>query len=738
MIRALLAFVLLLLSPAPVRAQAPADLMGEDDQRVRFSVTWGFDGASMLAERWSPVRFHITSGVQPVSGSIVVTYQQDASQTMRIEAPFATTPGLVVPVELALALPAGCRSVNVRVQDERGRRLLAHTFSRSASDPEDRMPAILPANGIPLLSVGDTGLHTLSPSIIAQDFSQPGRPPPPVLDDDDPWFRGVIFETEPERLPTTWKAYDAVSAVVLHAASLPAIPAPSRDALRRWVRSGGTLVLVADAPDESWRLLTTGPTGRSPLSLAPLIADEPIAPLANLVDPATQIPTRPISLTPLGQRSGWTTRWDRDESGALLAEGPLGLGWMIALAVDPARVPALPTDEQTARLWREILRPTVDRWANEIPAEHWYWGQFGFEPSGASLRQRSAISSILDHTLHAPTPGLGLFILLVACVVLLAILVGPVDAILLKRLRKRQHSWATALAYIALACVPALLAPLILRAGPTAYARARCVDVLPQSLGGDTSHTAISSTFSNASGPVRITNPAPGSWWRPVSALQSYAASGGVGAQFACTQDAAPTPDGLVRQNVPLTDRANAQRLWTLRSLMDEGANLPAPLGATDPDTRRLRVTGLPDQARVLFAFLVYADPAPDPDGADHRRYVLLPNTPIRSGLYEAPIPPPDAALPEPPTGWAPIDLPRDQPWRWRQFARRYSPIQFTHLPGAWERSRAIDAHLDAGASALLMLQLEHEAPDASLGVRADTHALELYRILVPLPETSP
>lgn len=744
MIRSLLPVVLLLLTPALARAQAPADLMSEEDQSVRFSVSWGFDGRSMLAERWAPVRFYITSGAEPVSGSIVITYQQDASQTMRIEAPFATTPGVVVPVDLALALPSGCQSISVRVQNERARRLRSHTFRRSASDPEEQMPAIVPSNGIALLSVGQTELNALSPGIVAQDFSQPGRPPPPVTKDRDPYAHAVIFDTPPERLPATWKAYDAVAAVVLHAAALPAIPAASRDALRRWVRAGGTLVLVADSPGESWRFLTTGPTGQSPVSLAPPATDEPIAPLTDLVQPASRIPIRALSLTPFGERSGWTTRWDRDEHNALLAEGPLGLGWMVLLGVDPPRIPAVPTDEQTARLWREILQPAVERWANEIPAEHWYWGQLGYDPSGATLRQRAAISSVLDHTLRAPTPGLGLVVLLVACVLLLAILVGPVDAIALKRLRKRQHSWATALAYIALACVPALLAPLFLRAGPTVYARARCVDVLPQSLGGDTAHTAISSTFSNASGPVRFTNPAPGSWWRSVSALQSYSGSGGVGAQFACAQYAATTPDGLVRQNIPLTNRANSQRIWTLRALMDEGADLPAPLGATDRASQRLRVTGLPDQARVLSAFLIYADATPtdaappDPDRTPHRRWVALSDATIRSGVFEAPLPPPGAGAPEPPPGWAPIDLPFDQPWRWRQHVYNFSPVQFTDLPGAWDRSRALDALLDTGAFALLMLQLEHETPDATLNVRANAYALDLYRILVPLPENTP
>jgi hypothetical protein len=67
-----------------------------------------------------------------------------------------------------------------------------------------------------------------------------------------------------------------------------------------------------------------------------------------------------------------------------------------------------------------------------------------------------------------------------------------------------------------------------------------------------------------------------------------------------------------------------------------------------------------------------------------------------------------------------------------------FSPVQFTDLPGAWDRSRALDALLDTGAFALLMLQLEHETPDATLNVRANAYALDLYRILVPLPENTP
>lgn len=733
--RPLLLALLLVLTPAltttQARAQAPADLLADDDERVRFWVHWGFDGSSMIAERWTPLKIFIGSGPRAVSGTIEITYRQDASQTMRLSLPFSTTPGVYVPVEAVLALPSGCQSISVRVLDERGRRLRARTFSRNASRAEEQMPQILPSTGVPLLNVGVDGLEQVSPSLRGETFGadQLTR----RFSGSETWSRLTLFNAPPNTLPASWMAYDAVSAIVLDDSEIGAIPQASLTAISDWVYAGGTLVLVADDPGQRWRSLLSRPGWASPVRLAPSTSIGASDELSDLVEVSPSASARPIALT--GAAPGWSQRWQMPGLGSLIAEGPVGAGWVILLGVDPRRVPAIVSEDETAYLWREILREPVNAWVDELPDLNYYWGSSGFDPSGATPRHRSAIASILDSTLRAPPPGVGVFVLIILSVVVLALLLGPFDAIALKMMRKRQHSWATALLYIAIACVPASLAPVVLRSGATVHARSRCVDTLPPALGGGSFQTGLSSIFAGAPGPIRFLDPQPGSWWRPVSSLQTWRSTRGTGATLSCDQSARSTPQGLIRQTTPDQRRGNTQRLWTLRTTLDQGRAATSPAAQVDLKTSSLLVTGLAPEARVRSAVMVMS--ASDAPGARGRRWIDLQPGAAEAGAYVSAFDL-SSADPTPPERWAIADIAEQEHWRWNAYARDYAPARLADLPGAWARTRALDAYVASGAYALLLLEVEHQTSDAPISVRADTSVLEVHRIIVPLEGPAP
>ncbi len=733
-IRALLCLLVVAFVPTLAGAQAPGDVLVQDEESIQFFVSWGFNGQSMIAERWTPVRVYVWSGADAVSGTLEISYRQDASQSMRIVAPFSTTPGRAVPIETALALPSGCQSVSVRLLSERGRRLRARTFSRSSSRDDEQMPQILASTGVPLLNLGQTGIEQVSTAIVGETFGADQRTRTSPAS--DLWSRLTIFKSAPLDMPSSWMAYDALGVVVLESSRVSAIPRASLDALRHWLRAGGSLVLIADEPGNDWRPLLTSPGAAPPVRLAPPTAIPSHEDLEDLVEPSPALTARPITLTPLGERAGWTTRWIDPTRGALIAEGPVGLGWAIVVTADPQRIPRIASDDETAYLWREILRDTLGLSARDRPDVNMYWGGFGYEPSGATPRQRAAISTILDHTLRAPPPGAGVFVLLIVAVVFLAILVGPVDAIGLKKLRKRQHSWATALVYIALACVPAALLPVLFRTGPTMYARSRCVDTLPPSLGGDSVHTALSSTFAASPGPVRFVDPAPGSWWRPVSALSAWNSAGAVGARLDCVQTSLATPDGLARQNVPNDRAGNAQRLWTLRTTMDQQRDATRISASLSRDRTTVRVAGLPEGCVIASGAL--ALPASDPAPSRDPGWFDLQPVAVSAGAAELRLPDTRPAQ-DPAERWRPLHVPEQQPWMWNSSSGGYRPSRFNDLPGATDRSRAIDAYLASGHFALLMLELEHAAPDTALSVdNARTNVLEVHRVLIPMPEPLP
>lgn len=729
----LLLALMLALGAGAVRAQPPENPLGaDDDERVRFTVFWGFDGTSMIAERWAPITIAITSGPRAVSGTIEITYRQDASQTMRLSLPFSTTPGVVVPVEAALALPSGSQGVSVRVLDERGRRLRARTFTNDASRDDEMAPHVLPPSTLPLLAVGVDALASLAPALSGQPTTPARAGRAAAEADEEFWTRLTAFKAIPQALPSAWMAYDGVAAVVIDDDQIEAIPRDAQNALREWVLAGGVIVLIADRPESRWRSLLEPPGAPIPVRLAPTVSVEPTSELADLVEPSPTLSARPITLT--SAAAGWSQRWRLPDGASLLAQGPLGAGWVILLGVDPKRLPAVISNDDTATLWRDVLRGTVAARLDETTDTRWYWGGLGYQPSGATPRERAAIASVLDHTLRAPPPSAALFVLIIACVVLLALLLGPFDAIVLKRLNRRQHSWGTALLYIALACVPAALAPVLFRSGKTTHARARCVDTLPPELGALSLQSGLNATFAAAPGPVRFAGAAPGSWWRPVSSLQTWRTSSGAGATLSCLQGARATPRGLVRQTTPDPSRGNTQRLWTLRTTLDRGRAPESPIASIDQGAGRVRVGALPPGARVLSAVLVIRG---DTLYSDARRWITLPPADASAGVYEATY---DPALgePAPPAPWAGADVSEEQLWRWNALAQDYAPARLAELPGAWARTRALDAYVASGRYAMLLLEIEHASPDTPIDVPADVGALEVHRLIVPLEGSSP
>ncbi|MEK6703142.1 MAG: hypothetical protein AABZ53_12825 [Planctomycetota bacterium] len=76
-----------------------------DKPPVMVKVEFGFDGA-VASGRWMPVRVWLSGGEKAESGTIMVEYRQDKTQSARIVVPASTTPGKLSAVDLAVCLPS--------------------------------------------------------------------------------------------------------------------------------------------------------------------------------------------------------------------------------------------------------------------------------------------------------------------------------------------------------------------------------------------------------------------------------------------------------------------------------------------------------------------------------------------------------------------------------------------------------------------------------------------------------
>ncbi|MGH7310771.1 MAG: hypothetical protein ACREK6_18985, partial [Candidatus Rokuibacteriota bacterium] len=168
------------------------------------------------------------------------------------------------------------------------------------------------------------------------------------LNDDSANGLRVVYP-HPESLPTHWRGYDAVAAVVVHGVSLEQLGASQFDALHKWIAQGGILA-VSGGPDYA---LLRGPR------LAALLPGTPLgmtrvgaATLRGAFSSSLDV-SRPVHVNRLGDFRGRALL--SAGAVALIVERTLGLGRVLYLTFDVAGFPFDRWDGMRA-LWRDSLR----------------------------------------------------------------------------------------------------------------------------------------------------------------------------------------------------------------------------------------------------------------------------------------------------------------------------------------------------------------------------------------------
>ncbi|MBC7771722.1 MAG: hypothetical protein H7210_04435 [Pyrinomonadaceae bacterium] len=392
---------------------------------------------------------------------------------------------------------------------------------------------------------------------------------------------------------------------------------------------------------------TVGPTDVShPLVMPPedeseFPAESEKAGPAQVLLPAVSddLSRRLIRLTDDGIRAGWKARWalDTSESGSggttkegLLAEGPYGFGWVVVVGVDPNLATAIQSPQAICAIWTSIAVNALADWNNQFTAVK-AKGPTPIvpDPSLAGPETESAMAkvSVMERLAKVPTLGDGVFYALAAALFGLALLLGPIDAMLLRRLRARQWSWATSLMWIVLASVAAMFIPTMLRSGSTKLNRVSVIDMIASTsadgkrvtapLAWRTSYTGV---YASSTGERAFTSDSPGVWWRSVSA-QTYSAyynanekkSGRVTASVQMLPDfSSLDPSDQWAGMSMSSDRSDGNRLtptmfkvWTFRTFTDQARERPiidAMLTPVEGSTSRewsLRLTGVPEAAKI-------------------------------------------------------------------------------------------------------------------------------------------
>ncbi|MFZ4576587.1 MAG: hypothetical protein ACOYN0_19560, partial [Phycisphaerales bacterium] len=541
-LRALGVLVSVWVLPAPAIAQ----------EIIVERASFGYAGV-VQAEKQTFLRLWISSGNTPWSGQISVDAPHDNTQDGSVVVA-AATPGIAVPVEIPLLLASNWRKITIRATD--GARV--ETWELDRFDEDGEGPIVSPrmdSSSRAFLAVGDvsairyfavrgpdgrftyqTNLSETEPEVTEGSEPTPPEPPSPQwgpnheMDPESSWDR-TPFEVAEGGLPVHWQCLEAYSLVVATESGLRAEQPQARSALMEWVLAGGRLLIMLDPGGEGWRGLAHPDFPINAFEAADATTSVPEASIVQIANSGrkTQIelrarPARVLKLTESGRREGWRASWPFEgasENEGCLVTGPYGFGMIGFLGVDPGDLPSLagrfPGDAAN-RLWRDVIQRTA--WAGRLdgiltePSDNWWW----YPASGSSSTARESLRRVLDDISIVAPLGNGLFFVLAAAMLLMAVMIGPGDAILLKKLRLRHRSWLTALGWIGVATTIAALAPSMVRTGNHAYTMMATDDVrmLPN---GDAivARTGTLGIFGGRPGWLPLPTHAQGTAWRGVS-----------------------------------------------------------------------------------------------------------------------------------------------------------------------------------------------------------------------------
>ncbi|MGD9691029.1 MAG: hypothetical protein AB7K52_11680 [Phycisphaerales bacterium] len=788
----LLAVVLIVLG-SPARAE----------ERVGINVSFGWQGV-LVPDRWCPMRA-ILAGPggaplsKPLGGTLVVRYAQDATQEAELRLAVAGTPGRTARLDGAVCVPRFVQRITCELYSEDGDMIARQVY---ANGPDDD------AGELPLPPVAGTGCM-----MAITDGSQ-------MLDDDllKQWRRQEnVYSSgtqvscaslRPGEFPVMSAAYQSVRVAVIDGNG--EIDPRAAAALREWVLGGGRLVVVAARGGDGWRAWVRAAEGGTLVEAAEPSAgvlpesvqraaqtklllmkpeEEGEAPglyraprrRAREEGPAEPVrlsalaSQRVLSLTPAGRAHGWSVRWALDGAGdadagarGLLAEGPVGLGHVVVMGLDPRRSMMVPegaassADKLASRLWRDALdKALADELRADVERDEWAYDYM--VSSGGSLESSQALRGVLDASIDVAPLSIGVFMVIGVSMLLLAVMIGPGDFLLLRSRHRRQWSWVTAFAWIGLASAASYFGPALIRDSRSSLRRVSVVDAVT-SLDGRAPalayQTSVTSIWAGATRRLSIgASPngaelSTGASWRGVSGVErawhhesamllpisgfeqrppSIDASsdpwGGVPARLSA--ETAPERAGL------------ALRGWTLRAFLDE-ARVPCPVFATFVNGaagRVVRLGGVPAGASVAAACvetdagwtpLAFQEEAAEAGSGDSTAEAAMTRARsfeasigarfTRRGAPRRPAPSDESARVTPP-GSAPEVLPWDL-WLGGSGGA---------LPGADRRSAALAGRVSSGEWAVLYLHLRDLPMDVAVETGIESKREALVRLAVPM-----
>ncbi len=700
---------------AIVLAVASAALAAEAKDPFNVDVQFGWQGCVRPME-WTPVEIGIQASLdEHFDGVLTVSNLQGTGATMTIRHPFVLTRGEPYYRPVVTKFAFGAPECGVAIHDARGRTCWGRGYT--LWDYRNSRQAITVVTGADLL-IGTAGRNTFglthlakgahSQGMTASHYRMGPAAPQAVGDEAEkerPVGQVFVKEKMPRYLPWDWTAYASLDLLVLYDLEWSALRPEQSRAIVDWVSGGGRLLLI--------------------LGTHPLPANHPLAAMVPYrIGPARRLgvsrealaawgcaETDTDAVTAWSLEGGGDARWQAAPCGteeAASASGPFGFGRVGLLAFDPAALGGRQR-ENLAPFWIAQAAPLLDRRTLEAGALEEKDRQYYTYEMDETGRGTTAV---LDYLLDIPEMqpiSIGWVVLLL---VGLAVVIGPVDYLVLKRYDRLPLTWLTFAAYIGLFSAGAYYGVAAMRSGPAQVRAVTVTDIVQDGPGGWS--CCYSGLFAPASDAYRLDGLGPRQWWSAVSPLASdylyaYQQEGGFRRQFVCVQE----DGGNLPVDVPVS-------IWSMQCMMTEGPAEGAPLRAeveVEGDRARARIENRSD--RPILRGCVYLGKgrglAVGRVGAGDKHDVE--GTPVGIGLA-------DGA----PGPWV-YDLPLGEEPHAGGVLANWLTVYLAG--GIYPRTRAIEAYLARG-DAVVCVEYDGAPPPYRLaGRRAEAVNRWLVRVVV-------
>jgi hypothetical protein len=657
----------------------------------------GWGNGSYRPGTWTPLEIGITSTLtEPFEGQVVVTVAQDSTHRMEIRQPFVLTPGLPLSVPLVTKIAFGAEQLNLRLVNAKGRTCFKQDIS--LWDFSNRNMAMKPVKAEDLFIgvVGQFqqfGLMSLTREVECIDRGNRANR------NNSGGVGKVVVETKlPRMVPWDWTGFSGLDLLVLYDPDWSRFRPEQITGVTEWVMQGGQLVIILGANGLPKNALTE----QWPLRVGAL--------QENLVT------------------SDWLTQWGLSGAGettavayavsdsqggqaGLFAVEHMGFGRVGVLGLDP-RTLGEPQRAHSTSFWMHLLdqmlqstdRTTVGTESRRIINRASLTAVVGHgttqeskQLQRVSERQKRGSSNqdfysyaqgteqqstgkILDYlyAIDQMRPlSIGWVVLLL---VLLAVLLGPVDYLVLKRLDRLPLTWVTSLGWIVVFTVGAYYGVQALRAGDMQLRTVSLIDAVQDQ--GPAWSTRVCGLFAPKSDEYHLGNLAPGQWWSGAAASgsrwNSYQARSARRTLY-CRQ--------INGSNWPYALPIN---IWTMQTLTAESSRATVPIQAqvaVQDDTMTVDVTNLGTGA-ISEGMVVLAT---------GRGISVGRVPPGETRTFEGPF--------KPIRAWQQITKKVT-----RNGSRSLDPADIFTMVGAQGRSQGIRDHLNQGA-AVVCVRFENEPP---------------------------